>query len=141
MTSLILSWLWKAFVSIASALAFYRTYLEPELKVIEKIEFLGIDVNLNSAIGREPYRGLEMEVTLNEQIVTSFMVWGGGERLHGTSQTSDGGKTYHLEIELPERHPPITSIKIAVNRWWPLYLLTRKSVALHPIISPGRQNF
>lgn len=141
MTGLILSWLWKGFVSIASALAFYRTYLEPELKAIEKIDFLGIDAELHNSTDSEPYRGLEMEVTLKEQMVTDFMVWRGRQRLHGTSQTRDGGKTYHLEIELPERHTPIKEIKVAIKRRWPLYFVTRRSVAVHPIMSPKRQNF
>ena len=140
LTGIILSWLWAAVVSIGSVLAFYLTYLQPRLKMIRQVKFLGIDVTISTLEreDREPttYRILELVVELREQVACEFMVWVDWKRVHGNAQTNDGGKTYKLDVELPEHLVKSEKAQVAMKKPWPLYHLTLKTVRLHPIMSP-----
>ena len=138
LTGITLSLLWKAFVSIGSALAFYLTYLEPKLKMILQIDLLEIGTTkFTERIGDEyrEWRTLELKVTLKEQLACEFMVWVNRTRVHGVSESPDGGKTYKLTVDLPEHLVNSEKAQVAIKRLWPIHYLAAKTVRLHPTMT------
>ena len=133
----LLAWIWTLFVSLAAVLAFYRTHVEPKLRMIEGISLIAISPP--QEYPKEPGRYVEadFEVRMREQAQYQFATWVDGEDIPNRATSNDFGKTYMLLVNLPMQGEWLPNeFAIDIKRSWRLYWLTKKKLPIPSDFQP-----